>query len=185
VARPAKSTLGCKLWSIGDVFGRNRDLNERRPETGSLTRSSYDSSMRILVNSSVLLGILVACAAHAPADHAASHVPQLADTSGQSYFANAHPYLEEPLEKLIERIPELRSIRPVGDQKALPLILGKTGTKVEEFFERIVDLTAHEEITQERLNAKGSIKASRRLQYNYLILIHRLWFACPASRRAR
>jgi hypothetical protein len=129
--------------------------------------------MRILVTGSVLLGILVARATHAPADHAASHIPQLVDTSGQSYFANAHPYLEEPLEKLIERIPELRSIRPAGDQKTLPLILDKTGTKVVEFFERIVDLTAHEEITQERLNAKGSIKASRRLRYNYLILIHR------------
>jgi hypothetical protein len=99
--------------------------------------------------------------------------PQLIDTSGQSYYANAHPYLEEPLEQLVERIPELKTVRPAPDQQALPMILTKTGAKVEEFFRDIVDVTAHEEITQERLNAKGAVKASRQSRYNYLILIHR------------
>jgi hypothetical protein len=133
--------------------------------------------LKIAVISSALLGGLIASLSHATPRNTAPGVPQLADTSGQSYFANAHPYLEEPLEKLIERIPELKTLQPAPDQQALPMILGKTGVRVQEFLQTIVDLTAHEEITQERLSAKGSTKASRRLQYNYLILIHHDAFA--------
>jgi hypothetical protein len=129
-------------------------------------------SLKIAVISSALLGELIAGSSNAWPRNTTPSVPQLVDTSGQSYFANAHPYLEEPLEKLIERVPELKTLQPAPDQQVLPMILRRTGAKVQEFFQNIVDLTAHEEITQERLNAKGSIKASRRLQYNYLILIH-------------
>jgi len=139
-------------------------------------RSDY-VSLKVVVISSALLGGLIAGPSHARLRNTRSGVPQVADTSGQSYFANAHPYLEEPLEELIERIPELKTLQPAPNQQALPMILGKTGARVQEFFQNIVDLTAHEEIAQERLNAKGSIKASRRLQYNYLILIHHDAFA--------
>lgn len=37
-------------------------------------------------------------------------------------YANVHPYLEEPLEKFIKRIPELKSIQPAPNQQALPMI---------------------------------------------------------------
>jgi hypothetical protein len=141
-------------------------------ETVLCVHTSEHMSLRIAVISSALLGGLIAGSSHAWPRNTTPSVPQFVDTSGQSYFANAHPYLEEPLGKLIERIPELKTLQPAPDQQALPMILGKTGVKVQEFFQNIVDLTAHEEITQQRLSAKGSIEASRRLQYNYLILIH-------------
>jgi len=134
-------------------------------------RSDY-VSLKIAVISSALLGGLIAGPSHARPRKTRPGVPQLVDISGQSYFANAHPYLEEPLEELIERIPELKALQPAPDQQALSIILRKTGSRVQEFFQNIVDLTAHEEIAQERLNAKGLITASQRLQYNYLILIH-------------
>lgn len=37
---------------------------------------------------------------------------QLVDTTGQGYFADAHPYLEERLEQLIREIPELTGLEP-------------------------------------------------------------------------
>src|SRR5580704_17511430 len=72
---------------------------------------------------------------------------QQADKRDQNYYANAHPYLEEePLKKLVKRIPELKGLRPTADQQALPMILEKSGERVDEFFHNVVDLLAHEEI---------------------------------------
>jgi hypothetical protein len=152
---------------LGDTYEYTCTWERSRP------RPSGYVLLKIAVISSAFLGGLIAVSSLARPRATTPGVPQLVDTSGQSYFANAHPYLEEPLEKLIERIPELRTLQPAPDQQALPIILEKTGVKVQEFFQNIVDLTAHEVITQERLNAKETIIASRRLQYNYLILIHR------------
>ena len=54
----------------------------------------------------------------------------------------------------------------------LPLILEKTAANVDEFFSHIVDLIAHEKITQERLNGVGVVTASEQTRDNYLILRH-------------
>jgi hypothetical protein len=95
-------------------------------------RSGY-VALKIAVVSSALLSGLIAGPSQARPRNTRFGVPQLVDTSGQSYFANAHPYLEEPLEELIERIPELKALQPALDQQALPMILGKTGARVQEF----------------------------------------------------
>ena len=100
-------------------------------------------------------------------------VLQLVDTSGQSYYANAHPYIGEPLEQLVERIPELRTLQPAPDQQALPIILARTGEKVHDFFRDIVDLVAQEEIIEEKLNAKRAVTSDQHFRYSYLILLHR------------
>ncbi len=94
------------------------------------------------------------------------------DASDQSYYANAHPYVDLPLAQLVERIPELKALRPAQNQQELPMILQKMGQRVDDFVRDIVDLIAHEEMTQERLNAKGKIQAQERVQDNYLILHH-------------
>lgn len=94
---------------------------------------------------------------------------QLVDTSGQAYYANAHPYLEEPLEQLVERIPELKTLQPAPDQQALPMILAKTGNNVNDFWHDVVDLVAHEEITKQQLSSKGAVKSSQHFSYSYLI----------------
>jgi hypothetical protein len=76
---------------------------------------------------------------------------QSIDKSDQFYYANVHPYLEEPVKKLVKRIPELKSMQPALDQQALPMILEKTGKTIDDFFRNIVDLIAREKITQENL----------------------------------
>jgi hypothetical protein len=94
------------------------------------------------------------------------------DASDQSYYANAHPYVDLPLAQLVERIPELKALRPAQNQQELPMVLQKMGQRVDDFVRNIGDLIAHEEMTQERLNAKGKIQAQERVRDNYLILHH-------------
>jgi hypothetical protein len=94
------------------------------------------------------------------------------NTGNQSYYANAHPYLDEPLAQLVERIPELKTLQPAPDQQELPVILQKMGRRVDDFVRDIGDLIAHEDVTQEKLNAKGDVKAKENFQDNYLILHH-------------
>ena len=99
-------------------------------------------------------------------------LPQKSSNDDQSYYKDAHPYLEEPIEKLVQQFPELKTLQPATDQQPLAMILEKTGERVRDFFRDIVDLTADEEITQEKLNSNGTIKASQRNHYSYLILTH-------------
>jgi hypothetical protein len=80
--------------------------------------------------------------------------------------ARAHPYLEEPLKRLVKLIPELKGMRPATNQLALPMILERTGKRVDEFFDNLVDLIAQEEIKQERWNKSELVRD------NYLILRH-------------
>jgi len=105
--------------------------------------------------------------------HAASAHRQLKDAAAQLYYANAHPYLEDSTESLLNQIPELRGLQPAPDQYALPMILKRTGQTVEAFFDDIVDVIAHEEIQRQKVNARGKTEVKELLQDNYLILLHR------------
>jgi hypothetical protein len=98
---------------------------------------------------------------------------QQEDKRDQNPYANAHPYPEETLKRLVKRIPELKGLRPEADQRDLPMILEKSGVRVDEFFHNVVDLLAHEEIAQERLDGIGIIEASEWVRDSYLILRHR------------
>jgi VWFA-related protein len=90
----------------------------------------------------------------------------------QVHYANAHPYVDLPLAQLVERIPELKTLQPAPDQEELPVILQKMGRSVDEFARDIGDLIAHEDVIQEKLNAKGGIQAKAGVQDSYLILHH-------------
>jgi len=94
--------------------------------------------------------------------------------SGDSlYEANPHPYyLGPPLAQLVESIPELKTLQPAPDQQELPAILQKMGRSEDDFVRDVGDLIAHEYVTQEKVNAKGGIKAKASFQDNYLILHH-------------
>jgi hypothetical protein len=91
---------------------------------------------------------------------------------GNKNAEEEHPYLEEPTKELVKRIPELKGIRVAADQHALPMILNKTGKEVDEFFDNLVDVVAHEEIRQERLGSHSSVRASESVRDSYLILRH-------------
>ena len=121
-----------------------------------------------------LLGLVVVYSSGFASINARRAAPsQLVDTTGQSYFDDAHPYLEEPIEQIIRKIPELKGLEPAEDQDELPVILSGTGRIVEAFFKDVVNLVAQEEVTEERVNGKGKTTASRQQSYDYLILIHR------------
>ena len=80
--------------------------------------------------------------------------------------------VDEPLAQLVERIPELKTLQPAPDQQELPLILQKMGQRMDDFVRDVGDLIAHEDVTQEQLNAKGDVKQNQRVQDEYLILHH-------------
>ncbi len=86
--------------------------------------------------------------------------------------AKAQPYVDLPWAQLVERIPELKSLLPVADQQELPMMLQKVGERMDDFVHDIGNLIAREDLTQERLNADGKIKAKQHVQDNYLILHH-------------
>ena len=81
--------------------------------------------------------------------------------------ADGRLYLDDPLQKLIKEVPELKGIRAAENQEGLPAILRRTGQEVDQFFDNVVDLVAHEEIRQER---DGIRSAGRPVEDNYLIL---------------
>ena len=113
-------------------------------------------------------------------DHKEANVATLKDAAaGSAYALAVHPYLELPLTQLTKRIPQLKGISPAPDQEALPMILQQTGKQVDAFFVNLVDLIAHEDITQQRL-ASGTLaggmprgtmlQAQEHSRDNYLIL---------------
>jgi hypothetical protein len=90
------------------------------------------------------------------------------DDDDQTHFANAHPFVDERLENLGKKIPELRKLKPASDQQILPKILEKTAANVDGFFRDIVDLIAEENISEERSTSFGSSRA--RVRDSYLIV---------------
>lgn len=85
---------------------------------------------------------------------------------------NPHPYIDEPLAQLIERIPELKTMKPAAGQQDLPELLQQLGRSEDDFLGGVGDLIAHEYVTQEKVNAKGDIEAKKSSQDSYLILHH-------------
>jgi VWFA-related protein len=105
------------------------------------------------------------------------------DVGDRSYYASANPYIDQPLGQLIERVPELKTLQPAPDQHELPVILQNVGRSVDDFVRNIGDLIAREEVTQERLNAEGKVKAKSRVQDDYLILHHGYEWGASAEYR--
>jgi len=77
------------------------------------------------------------------------------DTNPQSYYANAHPYSEEPLERLRELVPELKGLQPSLDRKELPIILQHAGQRVDSFFRDTPNLIADEYVRQQEIRSIG------------------------------
>jgi hypothetical protein len=111
----------------------------------------------------------VCSAQETPAEGAA----RVAIPAGLGYYANAHPYLEEPLKRLIKHMPELSPLRAAPNQDLLPIILMHVGMRTKEFFDDVVDLAAREQVSQQILTLKGARIDGRQVQYDYLILVNR------------
>ncbi len=98
-------------------------------------------------------------------------------------YANAHPYLDWPMAQLTESLPELNGLESAPNQQQLPFILENLGRTVDDFVHNIGDLIAREDVTQEKLNAKGKVEAKERVRDNYLILHHGYEWGASAEYR--
>jgi hypothetical protein len=98
---------------------------------------------------------------------------QLVDTSGQSYYVNARPLLDYPLHDFMKQTPELRGLEPADNQDALAFILDRIGKVTGDLMDSMPNLVSHEEVIEQRLGAPGSVKDHRRLEFDYMILVHR------------
>ena len=110
------------------------------------------------------------------ASAASGRAPESVSEGEQSYYANARPYIEQPLKQLIKQVPQLKNLRPAESQQELPLILRKTGERVDDFFHHVTDLTAREDISmarlrQERPSSRPDL-SSENVHDSYLILRH-------------
>lgn len=96
--------------------------------------------------------------------------------SEQRYYANAHPYVNEPLKQLVKQIPKLKNLQPAKSQQELPVVLQKAGNRVDDFFRYITDLTAREEISLTRLRQEKPYTkpelSGEHVRDSYLILRH-------------
>lgn len=123
---------------------------------------------------SLLVGIFfAACPAYAQQDAVPPlTLPDETNESAQEYYANAHPYLNEPIEELRQRIPELDGLKSAESQQILPALLQRTAQQVDESFRDIVDLRAHESIIEEKLDGVGKVVARQQVEAGYVILRH-------------
>jgi hypothetical protein len=94
------------------------------------------------------------------------------DTNPQSYYANAHPYSEEPLGRLRKLVPELKGLQPSLDQKGLPMILQHAGQRVDIFFRDTPNLIADEHVRQQEIRSIGVDYLAQESRDEYLILLH-------------
>jgi VWFA-related protein len=81
-------------------------------------------------------------------------------------------FIDLPTAQLVERIPELKALRPAPNQEELPMILQNVGRRVDDFARAVSDLIADEDVIQEKLNAQGKTAAKEHVQDSYLILHH-------------
>jgi len=86
---------------------------------------------------------------------------------------DAKPLLDYPLAYLLNAAPELQGLEPAKNQDELPSILEKVGTVTKDLMDRIPNLVSHEEVTEQRLRASGKVEANRRVEFEYMILVHR------------
>lgn len=102
-------------------------------------------------------------------------------------------YIDFPIEKLKDQVPELVGLEPVSSQERLPLILNNMAQTIAGVVPRLPDLVSHEEVYRAQStygpstpqgmlgvsSAGGSLsailtaQAPRGMEFRYLILCHR------------
>jgi len=115
---------------------------------------------------------LLVIVASSLAQSAGAQAPQLEDT-----YADVRPYLEDPLKQILKRVPDLNGLQPSQSQAELPVILRKTGERIDNFFRQVTDVTAREDITLVRLRQEQPSSrpelTGEKVRDSYLILRHR------------
>jgi hypothetical protein len=108
----------------------------------------------------------------------------------RKFYADAHPYLDEPLPKLRKMVPDLQSLKPASSQDQLAGLLAAVGTKSDELLHKVPNLISDERVDQTQWteprdgnpgcfrlacnNINGSLKKQSEKQqtFNFIILSH-------------
>ena len=124
----------------------------------------------------LLLGLLAGVSVPQTRGAGSGAVRPSQNETEQSYYAHAHSYIDEPTAELVKRVPQLKELHPSDSQQELPVILLKTGNRVDDFFRHVTDLTAREEISLTRLRQEKPYTrpelSGERVRDSYLILRH-------------
>ncbi|SPF33008.1 Poly(3-hydroxybutyrate) depolymerase (modular protein) [Candidatus Sulfotelmatobacter kueseliae] len=89
-------------------------------------------------------------------------------TFDRSVWANAKPYLDDPLPQLTANIPELQGLDPAPDQQRLAELLKKTGDKSLDLLRRMPNVISHESVVT-KIEPRGP---TWHQQFEYLVLRH-------------
>ena len=105
------------------------------------------------------------------------------ETRVKNLHAEETTYVNMSLDRVIQRVPELKNLQPAPDQEPLPMILKNMGRNVDAFTNNVGDLIANEDLIQQRLYPDGKIKAKQRTHDDYLILHHGYEWGAKAEYR--
>ncbi len=83
-------------------------------------------------------------------------------------WANAKPYLDDPMPQLTADIPELHGLDPAPDQQSLPELLKRIGDKTLELLGRMPNVISHENVVV-KVEPKGPTTYQH---FDYLVLRH-------------
>jgi len=91
-------------------------------------------------------------------------------------YADAHPYLDEPLPKLRKTVHELTGLEPVPSQDQLSGLLAKVGAKADELLRKVPNLISDEAVTETQWSVSQAFSAGSGLErdqkFNYIVLAH-------------
>ena len=78
--------------------------------------------------------------------------------------------LNQPVNTLVNVLPELRGLQAAANQDELTTILAKTGEDVQAFFQNFSNTISEEQVHEVRLGKKGETKESLDENFQYLLL---------------
>jgi hypothetical protein len=124
--------------------------------------------------------------ASSPIGHSASASPEPKDEARTEakLYADARPYMDEPLSELRKTVHELAGLTPAPSQDELSDLLAKTGTKADELLRKLPNLISDEGVSQSHYSqeaANGCVGvgcipqggvATRDELFHYMILTH-------------
>jgi hypothetical protein len=126
--------------------------------------------LRILLVAPLLLPTALTDSRAVSAEKSDPSDMQQRDKSEQSPPTNVHSYVDKSIEKLTKSISELATLQPATDQHVLPMILEKTGERVDDLFDgTFVNLSAKEVISESKLNFPKP-DTTQEVRYDYFIM---------------
>jgi len=85
----------------------------------------------------------------------------------KTHWANAKPYLDDPLPELRSAVPELKGLDPAPGQEQLTSILDRTGEKCVDLLRHMPNVISREEVTTQTPRGKRQSRT-----FEYLLVSH-------------